>query len=450
MTNNKINIGSSSSSISHHHRSKIPQRIRRRRRASTGEVFGKGLLRHTGLCQPRRNYSPSSVCDVATSFDEAFKRGTILPYFLDTAVKSFDFEFANSGDCDQLPTLCSAYAANAAATLTTSTTGASSLLDQQQDQRDDSQQEGSTKLPRSRSLVELMIHEQHDEGVEIEHHNSFIDGSDDTDEASDDDENDTYHNEEEEQQQPHQLPLHHHHSKEHDYSPSFFSSSPSSSSSPTSLPSPSSALYESYYDSIRVVADYEATAVDTTDADAATVEACPLSPPPPPLQPLPPDLLDNTNSSSDVNNERILQRHQRRLLQHHHNNDCLSPPRTTTIATATATTAGIPKQQPQQQYEEYERRWRGYHPLVPWTMVRISNQLLINLAYSLMECRRKQASNSFLPYHLPLLSLSFVFLFFHPSCLLSQLFVYVTTMRTHPQYAVCSMLSLRNTHFMEH
>jgi hypothetical protein len=62
-----------------------------RRRASTGEVFKNGVSSHqSSPTSVRDTKSMNSNSNAATSFDEAFKNGTILPYFLDTAVRSFD------------------------------------------------------------------------------------------------------------------------------------------------------------------------------------------------------------------------------------------------------------------------------------------------------------------------------------------------------------------------
>ena len=130
-----------------------------RRRASTGEVFKNGVSSHqSSPTSVRDTKSMNSNSNAASSFDEAFKNGTILPYFLDTAVRSFD-GLLQSGQ----------HQAQHQQSSSSSSSSSSSP------KRIRSK---SSKRIRSYSLGDLTIHhhQQHDE-IEIQQHSFNYDGA---------------------------------------------------------------------------------------------------------------------------------------------------------------------------------------------------------------------------------------------------------------------------------
>ena len=130
-----------------------------RRRASTGEVFKNGVSSHqSSPTSVRDTKSMNSNSNAATSFDEAFKNGTILPYFLDTAVRSFD-GLLQSGQ-------------HQAQHQQSSSSSSSSSSSPKRIRYK------SSKRIRSYSLGDLTIHhhQQHDE-IEIQQHSFNYDGA---------------------------------------------------------------------------------------------------------------------------------------------------------------------------------------------------------------------------------------------------------------------------------
>jgi hypothetical protein len=301
--NNNTKSGSGSRSGSH--------RICRRR-ASTGELFTNGVSRHQS--------SPTSVRDTksinsnssnsnstgATSFDEAFKNGTILPYFLDTAVKSFDFDLDFGSDialCSYSVIISDGSNGLLQSRQVVQQQSSSSLSSSKQQQQQISTRSPPSKRSRytntlqlrsqSHSLGDLTIiqhhyQQQHDE-IEIQQHSFDYDAAAfDADADVDADEND--YNEEK---------------------------------------ASSSSLYESYYDS---------SVRSTTTGNNLS---------PSPQLPLPNSFSFDKDSQQQQQQQDSSQTQRIRHQRLH-----------------------LPLQRIPLQHYDYEREFNGYQPLALWMMVR--------------------------------------------------------------------------------
>ena len=99
--NNNMNEIMNKSALPRHRKQKNSHRIRRRR-ASTGQKFGEIQTAPSSslsvLDVSSSRLSPVSVCDTSksSSFDEAFKNGTVLPYVFDSAIRSITISLCSS------------------------------------------------------------------------------------------------------------------------------------------------------------------------------------------------------------------------------------------------------------------------------------------------------------------------------------------------------------------